>query len=116
MPAWSRSTASMAMTSPLGTDVLIPISLTAKEAISQPFQFEVVAVCQNGVIDPNALLNNPACVILQDETGSPIRYFHGIVRSVTDEGPVRSDTDVADFELYRLILVPRLWFLSQTTD
>ena len=116
MAAWSRSTASMAMTSPLGDDTLIPISLTAKEAISQPFQFEVVAVCQNGVIDPNALLNNPACVILQDETGSPIRYFHGIVRSVTDEGPVRSDTDVAVFQLYRLILVPRLWFLSQTTD
>jgi type VI secretion system secreted protein VgrG len=116
MPAWSRANASMAMTSPLGDDVLIPISLSAQESISQPFQFEVVTVCQNGVIDPNSLLNNPVCVILQDETGSPIRYFHGIVRTVTDEGPVRSDTDVAAFELYRLILVPRLWFLCQTTD
>ena len=116
MATWSRSTATMAMTSPLGTDILIPISLTAHEALSQPFNFEVVAVCQNGVIDPNSLLNNPACVILQDETGSPVRYFHGIVRSVTDEGTVRSDTAVANYELYRLILVPRLWFLSQTTD
>ena len=87
MPAWSRANASMAMTSPLGDDVLIPISLSAQESISQPFQFEVVTVSQNGVIDPNSLLNNPVCVILQDETGSPIRYFHGIVRSVTDEGP-----------------------------
>ena len=116
MATWSRSTATMAMTSPLGTDILIPISLTAHEALSQPFNFEVVAVCQNGVIDPNSLLNNPACVILQDETGSPVRYFHGIVRSVTDEGTVTSDTAVANYELYRLILVPRLWFLSQTTD
>jgi len=106
----------MAMTSPLGTDVLIPISLTAYEALSQPFNFDVVAVCQNGVIDPNSLLNNPACVVLQDETGNPIRYFHGIVRSVTDEGPVRSDAAVANYELYRLTLVPRLWFLGQTTD
>ena len=55
-----------------------------------------MAVCQNGAIDPNSLLNNPACVILQDETGSPVRYFHGIVRSVTDEGPVRSDPAVAN--------------------
>ncbi|MGA3402102.1 MAG: type VI secretion system tip protein TssI/VgrG [Acetobacteraceae bacterium] len=116
MATWSRSTATMAMTSPLGTDVLIPISLTAYEALSQPFNFDVVAVCQNGVIDPNSLLNNPACVVLQDETGNPIRYFHGIVRSVTDEGPVRSDAAVANYELYRLTLVPRLWFLGQTTD
>ena len=93
MPAWTRANASMAMTSPLGTDVLIPISLTAHEAISQPFQFEVVAICQNGVIDPNTLLNNPACVILQD-AGTPVRYFHGIVRTVTDEGPVRTDSAV----------------------
>ncbi len=115
MPAWTRANASMAMTSPLGTDVLIPISLTAHEAISQPFQFEVVAICQNGVIDPNTLLNNPACVILQD-AGTPVRYFHGIVRTVTDEGPVRTDSAVDTYESYRLILVPRLWFLSQTTD
>jgi type VI secretion system secreted protein VgrG len=116
MPTWSRSTALMAMTSPLGDDVLIPISLTAYEAISQPFNFDVIAVCQNGVVDPNSLLNNPACVILQDGSGNPIRYFHGIVRSVTDQGPVRSDADAATYELYRLILVPRLWFLGQTTD
>jgi type VI secretion system secreted protein VgrG len=115
MPAWSRANASMAMTSPLGDDVLIPISLSAREAISQPFQFDVVAVCQNGIIDPNTLLNNPACVILQD-SGTPVRYFHGIVRSVTDDGPVRSDAAVANYEVYRLTLVPRLWFLNQTTD
>jgi type VI secretion system secreted protein VgrG len=115
MPTWTRANASMAMTSPLGGDILIPISLTAYEAISQPFQFEVVAICQNGVIDPNTLLNNPACVILQD-SGTPLRYFHGIVRTVTDEGPVRTDSAADTYESYRLTLVPRLWFLSQTTD
>ncbi len=113
--SWTRSNASMAMTSPLGGDNLIPISLTAHEAISQPFQFDVVAVSQTGVIDPNALLNNPACVILQD-SGNPVRYFHGIVRSVTSEGTLRSDTAIDAFEMYRLVLVPRLWFLNQTTD
>lgn len=113
--SWTRANALMAMTSPLGTDVLIPISLTAYEAISQPFRFDVVAVCQNGVIDPNSLLNNPVCVVLQ-AAGTPVRYFHGIVQTVTDEGPMRSDAAVAAYELYRLTLVPRLWFLSQTTD
>jgi type VI secretion system secreted protein VgrG len=103
------------MTSPLGQDVLIPISLAAQEAINQPFQFDVVAVCQSGKIDPDSLLNQPACVILQDG-GSPVRYFNGIVRSVSAEGPVRG-ADAADtFETYRLTLVPRLWFLQQTMD
>jgi type VI secretion system secreted protein VgrG len=115
MADWSRATALMSMTSPLATDVLIPISLAAHEAISQPFQFDVVAVCQTGKIDPNSLLNNPACVVLQN-AGQPVRYFHGIVRSVAAEGTVRSADAVATFELYRLVLVPRLWFLGQTVD
>ena len=105
----------MAMTSPLGDDVLIPIRLSAQEAISQPFQFDVVAVSQSGKIDPNSLLNNPACVVLQ-VAGTPVRYFHGIIRSVAAEGSIRSEGAIADFEVYQISLVPRLWFLSQTVD
>ena len=86
---WSRANALMAMTSPLGDDVLIPISLSAQEAISQPFQFDVRAVCQKRGIDPNDLLDKPACVVLQD-AGKPVRYFHGIVRSLTAAGTTRS--------------------------
>jgi type VI secretion system secreted protein VgrG len=115
MAAWSRDHALLAMTSPLGADVLIPISLSAHEAISQPFQFEVTAVCQSGRINPDTLLNQPACVVVQD-SGTPMRYYHGIVRSVSAEGPLRSADSVEAFESYRVILVPRLWFLQQTID
>ncbi|HUD60547.1 MAG TPA: type VI secretion system tip protein TssI/VgrG, partial [Acetobacteraceae bacterium] len=112
---WSRANALMAMTSPLGDDVLIPISLSAQEAISQPFQFDVRAVCQKRGIDPNDLLDKPACVVLQD-AGKPVRYFHGIVRSLTAAGTTRSADAVDAHQLYQLTLVPRLWFLSQTID
>jgi type VI secretion system secreted protein VgrG len=115
MPTWSRANSLMTMTSPLGTDVLIPIALTAHEAISQPFQFDVTAVSQSGVIDANQLLNNPACVTLQD-AGAPVRYFHGIVQSVTADRKIRSETAADEYQFYRLRLVPRLWFLGQTTD
>jgi len=115
MASWSRDKASLAMTSPLGEDNLIPIALTAHEAISQPFQFEIEAVSQKGVIKPDDLLNMAVCVILQGD-GEPVRYFHGIVRSLSAEGAVRSDDAADDFQLYRLSVVPRLWFLSQTTD
>jgi len=115
MPTWSRANALMTMSSPLGSDVLIPIALTAHEAISQPFQFDITAVCQSGIVDPNQLLNNPACVTLQ-VAGTAIRYFHGIVQSLSAEGSIRSDTAADTFQLYHLRLVPRLWFLGQTTD
>lgn len=115
MANWSRDKALLSMTSPLGDDVMIPISLAAHEAISEPFQFDVVAVCQQGKIDPNVLLNNAACIVLQ-VSGEPVRYFHGIVCGLSAEGAVRSADAVDAYERYRLRLVPRLWFLSQTVD
>ena len=115
MPTWSRANALMTMTSPLGADVLIPIALTAHEAISQPFQFDVTAVSQSGIVDPNQLLNNACCVTLQ-VAGTPVRYFHGIVQGLSAEGSIRSDTAADAYQVYRLRLVPRLWFLGQTTD
>lgn len=115
MATWSRANALLAMTCPLGTDVLIPVALSASEAISAPFEFDVMAVCQSGKIDPDSLLNQPACVAIQDG-GTPIRYFHGIVRSLSAEGPVRGADAADSFESYRLSLVPRLWFLQQTVD
>ena len=113
--AWSRASATIVLTSPLGDDALIPISLTARESISQPFQYDIVALCQTGKIDPNALLDKAACITLQ-HNGRPARYFHGIVRNLNAEGTARGTEGVAAQQLYRLSLVPRLWFLSQTLD
>lgn len=115
MADWTREKALLCMTSPLGEDQLIPISLSAWEEMNAPFQFEIEAVSQAGVIDTNALLNQGVCVTLQSE-GQPVRYFHGIVRHVADEGTVRGTGTAKDYERYRITAVARLWFLSQTTD
>lgn len=114
MATWSRASAMLTMTSALGPDALIPISLDAREAISEPFTYDVRAVCQQGQVDPDALLNRPACVALQ-ASGTPVRYFHGIVQAVSTEGAARGQS-AGQFEAYRLILRPRLWFLGQTID
>jgi type VI secretion system secreted protein VgrG len=115
MPTWTRANALLTMTSALAADTLIPISFDAQEAISQPFYFDVQAICQTGVVDTDSLLNNPACIVVQAK-GTPVRYFHGIVRSVSAEGPFRGQSGTSDNQLYRLVLVPRLWFLNQTVD
>ena len=114
MAAWSQSDALLKMSSPLGDDALIPISLVANEQISQPFTFDVKAISQHGVIDPDRLLYQPCCITLQSN-GQPIRYFHGIVQSLSAEGALRGQ-GVDEFQVYRLVLVPRLWFRGQTTD
>ena len=46
-----------------------------------------------------------------------MRYFHGIVHSVSAEGSVRGSAGVPrSQEIYMHRLVPRLWFLGQTID
>ncbi|PPQ29694.1 type VI secretion system tip protein TssI/VgrG [Rhodopila globiformis] len=114
MPTWTRAAATLTMTSPLGADVLIPTFLSAQEGISQTFFFDVHVVSQNGAIDPDSLLNQPACVALQAD-GAPIRYFHGIVQSLSSHGGVRGQSS-DEYYVYHLVLVPRLWFLAQTMD
>ena len=115
MPTWTRTNALLTMTSALGADVLIPISLSAHEAISTPFQFNVEAVCQQGTVDANSLLYQPACVTLQ-ASGKAIRYFHGIVQSVSAGAPIRGASGADTFTIYNIVLVPKLWFMSQTVD
>lgn len=85
MATWPRATALMSMSSPPGTDQLIPISLDANEQISQPFSSDVRAVSQRG-----------------------------IVQAISAEGEVRGQ-GLGQYQGYHIVLVPRLWFLSQTT-
>jgi type VI secretion system secreted protein VgrG len=115
MADWVRDKALISMTTPLGGDTLIPTHLSAFEEISRPFNYQIFAVCQTGVIDPNNLLNLPVCVTLHGADG-PVRYFHGIVQEVRSLGIVRGANTISDFENYALRVVPRLWFLNQTTD
>jgi type VI secretion system secreted protein VgrG len=115
MPDWDRSKALMTMTCSLGDDAFIPVELTAEERISEPFKFEVYAISQHGVVDPTAVLYHPACVKLQ-ANGQLVRYFHGVVRSLTAEGSIRGGSQAGDYQMYRMTLVPLFWFLNQTVD
>jgi type VI secretion system secreted protein VgrG len=115
MANWSRANALLAVDSSLGTDALIPISMTVTESISQPFQCDILAACQTGKVDPNSMLNNPACAILQS-AGTAVRYFNGIVRHVSAEGVARDPSTGDTYQIYKIILVPRFWFLGQTMD
>ncbi|MSP00700.1 MAG: type VI secretion system tip protein VgrG [Acetobacteraceae bacterium] len=113
--AWDRAKALMSMTSPLGTDALIPTYLSADEEISHLFQFEIHAVSQKGVIKPEDILNMPVCLTLHGD-GAPIRHFHGIVQEIEERGVLRGTDTAVEFRGYRLTVRPRLWFLNQSFD
>ena len=116
MPTWSRANALMYLTSPLGTDALIPIHFSGHEGISETFSYDIQVVSQNGIIQQTDLLYQPVCLALQGNTGSPVRYFHGIVQELSADGVIRSASSVDGYQTYRLHVVPKLWFLGQTTD
>lgn len=106
----SRNKALLSMTSPLGTDVLVPTALAAEECISEPYRCVVDLVSERRDIDSAALLGKPACIILR-HADKVTRYFHGIIAEFAPEGGADRT-----FSTYRAVLVPRLWLMSQTVD
>ncbi len=97
----------LSLTSPAAVE-LIPIRLVARETISQLFRFEVDAVATSS-IDPQSMLNKPACVSV-NHADKATRYFHGII---SEFGPVgHSPLETR----YRLILVPQLAQASLRID
>lgn len=105
------------LSSPLGDDrlpvqqsTLHAVRLTAEERLSAPFEIEIIVVSTERAIDPDELLYQPVAISVRRKDGID-RLFHGIVR--------RMDSLAAEQRArwqYRLEVVPRLWFLSQSID
>lgn len=108
---YDRGRALLDVTSPLGPGALYITGLSARECISQPFDFQLTLLSEQATIDPNAVLNKPMSVVLRHDA-RPVRYFHGITQHFSADGTV---TD-RGLTVYRARLVPQLWFLSQTED
>ena len=117
MPADGSNEPMLFLTSPLGDDTrpvelstLHAIELQAIEELSRPFEVVLTVVSSERSIDPQDLLYQPVGLTLRRRP-YPDRFFHGVVRRMHAMGPTRRDRWT-----YRLEVVPRLWFLSQTED
>src|SRR5260221_309341 len=97
-PQWS-----LALTTPLGPDVLTLHRLEGEEHLSDVFLF-YLTMTSAGPVDAAALLGKPACVTLIDGDGNK-RYLHGLVTRFAQSG---NDCN-AD-------LRPWLWMLSLIAD
>jgi type VI secretion system secreted protein VgrG len=111
MARFDRSNSILQLTtSPLGQDVLVPTAISGHEAISQPFSYRVQMISDQGGIDPDQMLHMPGCLVLRRDQ-EPARYFHGIFQEFAASGQARPDIFA-----YTAVLVPKVWFLSQTID
>ena len=89
---------------------LIPVSLEAREAISEPFEIRLEFVSDEPRLAADAFLYRSALVTLQRNAPTP-RYFHGATRRFTTLGP-----DERDIWHYAIEIVPQIWFMNQTEN
>jgi type VI secretion system secreted protein VgrG len=89
---------------------LVARGIRGTEEFSGLFRYEL-DVCGpvDKSIDPRQIVGNPVVVRL-DQDGEKDRFFHGFVSEFRQAGWGERYID------YRVVIVPKLWFLSQTSD
>jgi type VI secretion system secreted protein VgrG len=97
----------MAVTTPLGSDVLLLVGFTGQEAISRLFSFQLDMIAENDKnIAFDRLLGQKITVRLNLPDDKE-RYFSGLCKQISqgERG--------ADFTSYRMEIVPELWKLTK---
>lgn len=92
----------------LGKDTFLLAAFEGVERISGLFEFQITALSEDLNIDPDKILGKSATVTIQNQQQ---RSFNGFIKSFTF-GEIES----SDLRQYQMVMVPWLWFLSQTND
>lgn len=92
----------------LGKDTFLLTSFSGSEFISDCFEFQIKVISENLDVDPNKIVGMAATVTIKSDQE---RKFNGFIRSFTF-GEIQSN----NLREYRMVMVPWLWFLSQTND
>jgi type VI secretion system secreted protein VgrG len=97
----------LTLVTPLGANVLLPVGLSGREAISEPFAIRLDLLARNDTLVPfEALLGQRVTAALTLGSGAT-RFFNGIVRSFGQgaRGP--------KYTSYRAEVVPAIWSLTR---
>src|SRR5690606_14977143 len=92
----------------LGKDTFLLTAFQGTELISGLFEFQITALSEDLEIDPDNVVGKSATVTIQNQHQ---RKFNGFIRSFTF-GEIKAD----NLREYRMVMVPWLWFLTQTND
>ena len=100
----------LSLQTPLGQDTLIPSSFFGIEKLSSLFNFKISAISTNQNITPEQLLGKSVTLSISRPKSDP-RYFNGIVTTFSASYAV-----VSKLRAYELILRPKAWLLTKTSD
>lgn len=100
----------LSLKTPLGQDTLIPTAFRGTEAFSSLFEFKISAVSTQQNITADQILGKTVTLSVSRPL-SDAREFNGIVTSLAASYAV-----VAGLRLYELIIRPKFWLLTKTSD
>jgi type VI secretion system secreted protein VgrG len=109
MTPYTQTNRRIAISTPLGDDVLLLRGFTGAEAISQLFHFDLDLLSENDSLKFPDIVGKNVTLRIMDVTGTE-RYWNGFI-SRFSQGP-----QDGQFTAYRAQMVPWLWFLTRTAD
>ena len=108
---YSQETRLLGIDTPLGPDKALLITLEGEDVLSRCFHYRVTIETEESDSAVQALLGMPVTLWLLNDDSARRRPIHGHVRRLVGQGHTPQGA-----RLYQLEVVPRLWFLSCTSD
>lgn len=109
MPA-TQDNRSTAITTALGKDALLLRSFSYRESMNAPFEMRATVFSEDKALSLDGLVGTPASIRINASQGDKVRYLHGLIESVIQEGRE------PNYAVYTLEIVPWLNFLDKTSD
>jgi type VI secretion system secreted protein VgrG len=110
MDAYSQERRLLQIDTVLGKDHVLLVSVQGEERISSLFSFDLELASTDHVIQPDDILGTAATILIRENTGA-YATVNGIISRFGISGP-----RAHGFCVYRVSLVPSLWFLTRTSD
>jgi type VI secretion system secreted protein VgrG len=107
--AYTQTNRRIAISTPLGKDVLLLRGFTGAEAISQLFHFDLDLLSENDSIKFQDIVGKNVTLRIFDATGAE-RQWNGFISRFSQSSQDRR------FTAYRAQMVPWLWFLTRKSD
>jgi type VI secretion system secreted protein VgrG len=110
MEQYTQDKRLIAVTTPLGKDVLLLTAFSGEEALSRLFTYQLEMLSANDAIAATDLVGKSVTWLVRG-SGRPVRYFNGFVSRFA-----AGATQIRGLRRYRAEVVPWLWFLTRTAD
>jgi type VI secretion system secreted protein VgrG len=95
--------------SPLGDNVLLLRKMVGREALSQPFEWHLDLLSDDGKLGAEKVLGQDMVISTLQPNGQQ-RFFHGVVSEFSQGGWLQT------YNEYRAVVRPWFWLLTRTAD